>query len=287
MKIAVLSDIHSNYHAFKACIDYALSDKICHFLFLGDYVSDCAYSQKTMQLLYYLKRHYQCWFVKGNREEYLLQHETNAEDVWKIPSSATGSLLYTYQDLLKEDLDFFKSMKISDCMRLDGYPAFWYCHGSMDNTRGDLRFTSNNIDMILEEMPVSILVCGHTHMQGIYEKNGKRIVNVGSVGIPWLYHGNAQFAILRGNHDSWDVQLIQLEYNKKQAVLELYESGLMHKANIWAKLVEETLLTGIDRSRKCLDVALGICKEKEGIASWSSLPECYWEEAAKELGIIQ
>lgn len=286
MKIAVLSDIHSNYHAFKACIDYAKALKISHFLFLGDYISDCAYPQKTMELLYYLKKQDQCWFIKGNREEYLLEHRTNAEDGWSMPSSATGSILYTYQGLKSGDLDFFESMKISDCMNLEGYPPFWYCHGSMDNTRGDLRFTSNNVDKLLEEMPVSMLVCGHTHTQGIYEMNGKRIVNVGSVGIPWFYQGDTQFAILSGEHDSWEVQLIQLEYDKKQAVKELYESGLVYQANIWTKLVEETLLTGRDRSRECLDIALAICKEREGIASWTTLAEGYWEEAAKTLGII-
>jgi len=46
MKIAVLSDIHSNYHAFSACVNYALEKEIANFLFLGDYVSDCAYPQK-------------------------------------------------------------------------------------------------------------------------------------------------------------------------------------------------------------------------------------------------
>lgn len=284
MKIAVLSDIHSNYNAFKACVDYAFKENVYHFLFLGDYVSDCAYPQKTMRLLYDLKENYTCWFIKGNREEYLLKHKEGYEDGWRSPSSASGSLLYTYENLTETDLNFFEKLDISGHISLEGYPEFLYCHGSMQETRGDLKFGGKNAKETLENMTVDMILCGHTHLQGIYEQNGKKIVNVGSVGIPWKYHGKAQFGILNGFSDKWEIELIQIDYDKEQSVLELYESNLNEKANIWVKLVEETLLTGIDRSRECLTIALEKCKAKEGQAEWSSLSENYWEEAARAMG---
>lgn len=286
MKVAVLSDIHSNYNAFQQCVNYALERNVTSFLFLGDYVSDCAYPQKTMNLLYYLKDNYKCSFIKGNREEYLLKHKNEKNDGWKIPSSATGSLLYTFENLSEEDFDFFNSLDISGHMSIQGFPDFWYCHGSMEDTRGDLRFGSKNANVTLESMTADILVCGHTHQQGVYEYKGKKIINVGSVGVPWFYQGHAQFAILHGNSDRWDIELIQLDYDKKQAVKELYESQLNKKANIWVKLVEETLLTGVDQSKECLKLALKKCEEKEGNAIWSKLSEKYWEEASKELDIF-
>lgn len=286
MKIAVFSDIHSNYHAFKACVDYTLERGIKHFLFLGDYVSDCAYPQKTMNLLYELRDQYPCWFIKGNREEYLLNHRDGSKDGWTSPSSASGSLVYTFENLTNEDFFFFENLKISGHMCIEGFPNFMFCHGSMENTRGDLRFGRENAALTLENMETHMLVCGHTHQQGIYEYKGKKIVNVGSVGIPWNHNGNAQFGILYGNSDNWDVELIQLSYDKLAAVNELYESKLNEKANIWVKLVEETLLTGIDRSRDCLHKALKKCEEREGVAKWSNLSEIYWEEAAKEMGYI-
>ena len=52
MDIAVMSDIHSNHVAFERCLSYALVRKIGVFFFLGDYVGDMAYPQKTMDLLY-------------------------------------------------------------------------------------------------------------------------------------------------------------------------------------------------------------------------------------------
>lgn len=286
VRIAVFSDIHSNYHAFKACVDYVLEKGIDHFLLLGDYVSDCAYPQKTMNLLYELRANFKCWFIKGNREEYLINHRNGCEDGWTSPSTASGSLLYTYENLTREDLSFFENLKISGHMSIEGCPDFLFCHGSMEYSRGDLRPGSKEAIKTLESMTTDMLVCGHTHMQGINECNGKKIVNVGSVGIPWGYQGDAQFGILYGNTDGWDIELIQLSYDKETAVKELYESQLNEKANIWVKLVEATLLTGIDRSRDCLCKALQKCEEREGAAKWSNLSEAYWEEAAREMGYI-
>lgn len=51
MKLAVFSDIHSNYHGFHACYEEAVKRGVNQFLFLGDYVSDCAYPEKTMGLI--------------------------------------------------------------------------------------------------------------------------------------------------------------------------------------------------------------------------------------------
>ena len=63
MEIAVLSDIHGNYVALEKCIEYALNRNINTFLFLGDYVGELAYPQKTMDILYNLKEKYQCYFL--------------------------------------------------------------------------------------------------------------------------------------------------------------------------------------------------------------------------------
>ena len=91
MKLGVFSDIHSNYHGFHACYEEAVKRGVNQFLFLGDYVSDCAYPEKTMELLYHIRDRYPCTFIRGNREDYLLNHKNGAEDGWVSPSSASGS----------------------------------------------------------------------------------------------------------------------------------------------------------------------------------------------------
>ena len=110
LDIAVLSDIHSNHIALEACIDYIEKRNINHLIFLGDYVSNCAYPQKTMELIYKLAQDKTCWFVRGNREELLVNHADGADDGWTIPSTVTGSILYTYNELSEKDVQFFKEL---------------------------------------------------------------------------------------------------------------------------------------------------------------------------------
>lgn len=74
MEIAVLSDIHGNYVALERCITYSLERGIRTFIFLGDYIGELAYPERTMQILYELRKEYQCYFIKGNKEEYWINY---------------------------------------------------------------------------------------------------------------------------------------------------------------------------------------------------------------------
>lgn len=45
MKIGIISDIHSNIYAFKACTEYMEKQKCDEYFFLGDYISDTPYKR--------------------------------------------------------------------------------------------------------------------------------------------------------------------------------------------------------------------------------------------------
>lgn len=106
MKIAVLADIHGNYIALKTCVEYILERGITTFIFLGDYLGDLPYVHETMQYLYEINETYDCYFIKGNKEDYWL----NFDPAWKAPGSATGCLAYTYQQLTPKDFSFFQKL---------------------------------------------------------------------------------------------------------------------------------------------------------------------------------
>ena len=96
MKIGIISDIHSNIVALKACIDYMESISCDEYLFLGDYVSDTPYTRETMDYLYDFMTRASCQFLRGNREEYMLtQREVIAnnreKERWSCSSPATSS----------------------------------------------------------------------------------------------------------------------------------------------------------------------------------------------------
>ena len=72
MTVALLSDIHSNYYAFKACYEDTVKCGAEMFIFLGDYVSDLSEPQRTMDLVYEIQSKYPTVCLRGNREGYML-----------------------------------------------------------------------------------------------------------------------------------------------------------------------------------------------------------------------
>ena len=72
MKIGVISDIHSNIVAFRACVDYLEEEGCDEYFLLGDYVSDTPYTRETLDFLYTFIQTHTCYLLRGNREEYML-----------------------------------------------------------------------------------------------------------------------------------------------------------------------------------------------------------------------
>ena len=95
MKIGIISDIHSNYRAFKVCLDYFEKEKADYYLLLGDYVSDTPCPEKVMELLYELRKDHRVYIIRGNREEYFIENR-RCDQGW-TDNSATGNLAYTQQ----------------------------------------------------------------------------------------------------------------------------------------------------------------------------------------------
>ena len=68
MKIGIISDIHSNIYAFKACTEYMEKQNCDEYFFLGDYISDTPYTRETMDYLYEFMENHTCHLLRGNRE---------------------------------------------------------------------------------------------------------------------------------------------------------------------------------------------------------------------------
>ena len=293
MTVAVLSDIHGNHLALEACIREAQRRGVERFLFLGDYISDCAYPQKTLELLRKLNRQYSCRFLRGNREEYMLQYRASGEAGWQNGSSS-GALLYTYENLTEADLDWFETLDFRGNIRKDewfpGNPPLAYCHGSFRKSNGSFSQEDPETLEMLAEVEASLILCGHTHTQEAYgaklsQGMEKRVVNPGSAGQPNGAARKAQMALLYPEGERWREVLLAVPYDADAAVRELEAAGLFARAPVWSRLLRHMLLTGENKFDQVLSRAQELCRLDTGKAGWPDIPEPYWERAAAEAGI--
>lgn len=295
MEIAVLSDIHSNYIALDTCMKYVKSRNIGRLIFLGDYLADMAYPQKTMERIYQIKEEYNCIFIRGNKEDYWKEHREGKSPYWE--KGSTGGLLYTYEHLTEKDFDFYDTMPPTMKLKIDGFPAITLCHGSPFRTNENIRPGKARTYEIMEAVDTDIILCGHTHVQGkieyrdcleviecicassnkMAEHAGKKVLNCGAVGVPYGSEGRTQFMILHGEEGEWMEEFISLDYDREYVVEEMMNSELYEYAPYWCQITANLLRKGDPTHGQVLTEAMRLCLEETGEAVWYDVPEKYWK----------
>lgn len=283
MKAAVLSDIHGNHIALKRCMKEIERRKIHKLIFLGDYIGELAYPQKTMVYLRKLVQEYECYFVKGNKEDYWLDREQNPSVEWKDGDSTTGALLYAYNNLTQEDISFFRSMSHMITINSEGLPAIAAYHGSHDRNGKRLKLNSDNSHILFEDTECSLVLCGHTHLRNEIVTPDRVLLNPGSVGVPLKSQGLSQFLILSGERGKWEYEFVDLAYDIDCAIREMHEEKLYEKAPCWTRVTEQVLRNGEITHSRVLIRAMQLQYEDTGKQGWPDIPEKYWEMAMEEL----
>lgn len=286
MTIAVLSDIHGNHLALSACLAHAESRGVQGYIFLGDYISDCAYPQRTMEIIRQWARRHDCRFIRGNREEYMVDYRDGKITGWQ-DGSATGSLLYTYEHLSEEDIDWFSGLANHSSEVFSDAPALQCCHGSPWQTGGTLPQGDPEAQKMLAGVPEDWILCGHTHRLGTYfvVPVQKYVIRAGSVGYALSTPGFAQMTFLHsveGPKPRWRPEYALVPYDNHAAVRELYDSGLMERGRVWTAMVAHALLTGENIMLFLPPYAQALYEKDCGQkVPYSGIPEEYWQKAAQ------
>lgn len=283
MKIAVLSDIHGNYVALERCLEYTCSQNIDTYILLGDYIGELAYPERTMHLLYDLNDRYECYFIRGNKEDYWLNYRDEGEQGWKDKDSTTGALLYAYQLLSASDMDFFEKLSSVMELKLQGLPSITLCHGSPHNNKEKLLPDDVNTMEAINFVETPIILCGHTHIQTKFVHKEKCVLNPGSVGVPLFSKGETQFMILHGKDGKWMEEFISLQYDVDRVIRELHRAKLDEYAPFWSRITEHILRGGNTPHGTVLLRAMELAREETGECIWPDIPEGYWEKAVIEM----
>lgn len=285
-KIIVIADIHSNYAAFESAFNTIRKINPDGIIFLGDYMTDFPYPQRTMKLLYKCKANYNCFFLRGNREDYLLEHRDHPNDGW-VYSSSVGSFLYTYENLTDEDLDFFADLPIYLEVGIDGAPLICACHGSPKSTKENILLNSSSQVKYLKNIKGNILLCGHSHHRKIASVKDKKIVFCPSLGLPQdgEKYGHSWITLLTSSDNNWGTEFIDIKFDADTLIEDYRKSDLTKYAPIFSECIIKSLQMHGDIAYQCVLLAWNYAK-KDNFKDSKVLPEKYWIQAAKKLKII-
>jgi putative phosphoesterase len=213
MRVAALADIHGNLPALEAVLSELAHEDVDLLVVCGD-VASGPLPAESVDVLRALPN---ARFVRGNADRGLVI----AFDGEKLPKWPGPAADWCASQLAREQRDFLASFSDTVAIQIDGLGRVLFCHGS---PRSDEEvMTAETPDERLREVTAGVdadvIVCGHTHMPFDRMAGGVRVINPGSVGMPYGEPG--AFWALLGPH----IEFRRTDYDREAAAERIRRSS--------------------------------------------------------------
>jgi putative phosphoesterase len=211
MRIAALYDVHGNLPALEAALSEVGDEGVDHVLSGGDLLLGPQPSE-CLELL----RERDAIFIRGNADR-MVADAAGADDRW------ADRIAWAATQLTETELEFARSWPKASSVDVEGLGAVLFCHGTPRSDEEIITAITppKRLDPILDGVAEPVIVCGHTHVQFDRRLGDRRIVNAGSVGLPYEGRtGIACWALLGPG-----VELRQTAYDVELAVEAIRTTG--------------------------------------------------------------
>jgi predicted phosphodiesterase len=237
VRVAALYDIHGNVPALDAVLSEVESEGVDIVLVGGDVAAGPLPAQTLGRLRSLGDR---ARFVMGNCDRQMVDDFDARRDPAEADDAMLRGMWWAARQISLADRDHMAGFEPTVTLDVDGLGPALFCHGSPRSDEETLtRATSaERLGPILDGVREHVIVCGHTHQQFDRDIGGRRLLNAGSVGLP--YEGvAAAFWLLLGP----DAELRRTEYDVGAGVEIMRASGMPDVEEV---LLRESLLEPVD-----------------------------------------
>ena len=212
-RVAALADIHGNLPAVEAVLADLARETVDLILVCGD-VASGPLPVETLDLLGALPR---ARFVRGNADRSLV----TAFDGGQLSSWPGPAADWCASQLSREHRDFLASFSETIPVSVNGLGRVLFCHGSprSDEEMMTMETPEERLRELLDGVDADVVVCGHTHMPFERLVGRVRVVNPGSVGMPYGNPG-AFWALLGPG-----VEFRRTDYDREAAAARIRKSS--------------------------------------------------------------
>lgn len=223
MRIAVISDIHSNHLALLAVLR-DISDKKADFIIcLGDLVGYCTFPNEVIGIL--KERNILC--VMGNYDEAVGYERFICGCDYPDPKDAENaamSLNWTIDNVNDKNKEFLRELP-ENVQMIINKKKIEFVHGSPRMMNEYLKEDSAAAKEVMDTFTGDILVCAHTHKPYSKYYGKKLLVNSGSVGKSKTGKPDANYIILDVK-DEINVEINEVSYDYNTIADAIIEKGL-------------------------------------------------------------
>ena len=228
MRVAALYDIHANLPALEAVLEEVRAANVDQIVVGGDVVPGPMPGEALALLL---QPNIPVQFIHGNGELAVLAQigvaNPDAASYWgtttgePLPEPHRSILRWTAEQIHPQYDDVLRSWPKTRHAMVHGLGEVLFCHATpRSETEIFTRLTPEHLlAPLFEGLGVDLVLCGHTHMQFDRTIAGVRVVNAGSVGMPFGSTG-ADWALLGP-----DVQLRHTSYDLQEAATRVRKTA--------------------------------------------------------------
>ena len=243
MRIAVISDIHSNIYALNEVLADIKNRHIDLTVCTGDLVG---YATRPNEVIETLKEE-KILTIMGNYDEAIGNFKIICGCDYPDPKDAEKaglSMHFTSEETKPENKTYLRNLPKEATFTFNN-KTIKFVHGSTRVINEYLKENSKEAEEVMGELVEDILVCGHTHIPYSKYYGEKLLVNAGSVGKPKTNTPDANYVIIDiQNEDeigqkepSVKVEIIEVTYDFEKMAREIEENEIL--PNDFARLIRE------------------------------------------------
>jgi putative phosphoesterase len=206
MKVAALYDIHGNLPALEAALQQ-VHDAHVDLVVVGGDVLPGPMPRETLDRLISLEIPVR--FIHGNGERIVATCVAGG-DISEVPSEHREVIEWTARQLTADQRQAIARWPSTCEFDIPGLGHTLFCHATPRNdSELFTRVTpEERLAVVFNGVHASVVVCGHTHMQFNRLVGERRVVNAGSVGMPFQSPPGAYWLLLEH-----DLELRRTDYD--------------------------------------------------------------------------
>ena len=243
MRIAVISDIHSNIYALESVLEDINQRDIEMIVCTGDLVG---YGTRPNEVIDTIKKE-RILTIMGNYDEAIGNYKIICGCDYPDPKDAEKaglSMQFTGTETTEENKRFLRNLPSEATFKV-GKKTIRFVHGSTRIINEYLKENSKEAQEVMNEITEDILVCGHTHIPYIKAYGEKLLINAGSIGKPKTNTPKANYVIIDiQNEDDLanieakvEVEIIEVNYDFEKIAKEIEENQIL--PDDFARLIRE------------------------------------------------
>ncbi len=217
MRVAALYDIHGNLPALEAVLEELEQLTVDAIVVGGDVLSGpmeggCIERLRGLSVPVH--------YIMGNSDREVLATRHGNENR-KLPQFAREALRWSARQLAPANAQWVASWPKTVMLQIEPFGGVLFCHATPrdDNEIFTVRTDEARLAPIFDATGAEVVICGHTHMQFDRMIGKTRVVNAGSVGMPFGRRG-ADWLLLGP-----EIDLRRTEYDGERARRLIAETG--------------------------------------------------------------